>query len=532
MPTPAEREFAVYRRGELRELYLRFVRAGLRQQLDPDTGQPFSEETLRQVTSPGSSVWVRADATDLIAQGIQKRDEFLAQQLRIDRAGSSFLHEFHGRQWGESLLPASGGGGVITATGLPGTTWLGSTTLPDSFAAQARDEAGNTYQVIVTGTADATGRASLLLLGVDGGFATNLEAGEQVTWINPPPGSADVATVAADFTGGAPGEDDAAFASRLASRVRHKPGAGNNAQVRALSRAASAAVEDAFVYACALNAGSVLVSPVQKRGQTVGPLARIPGAAVLSAVSAVVVPPGSPFLSPAAFVVVVPPVAESCDLSLSLALRKGSSTGWADLEPFPPARPAPAVTGFVEGAVGINAVLSPTLFRIALDAAGLLPGGATELAGVSLMVWDVATSDFELLSAATVTDLGTGAYEIELVSAPSHTLAVGDVISPATGRALAIAQGVEAYFDSLGPGEVVDLATSALAVRAFRFPLPVQEYPSRAGVQVLNYVADALGEGGADFSLGAISASAPFIPFEPIDGPSLLTLGKLGVYNE
>lgn len=538
MVTPAEREFVVFRRGEVRDDMLRFHRAGLRQLTDPDTGVQFTEDTIRRATAVGSRFYVEADGLDLVCQGIQKRDEFLAQQMRIDRAGSTFLVEYHGAQWGETLLPASGGGGPVRATGLVGTTWIGSTQVPDAFASQAVDAAGNRYQVLVTGSAGADGTALLLLVGIDGGFATNLPEGSELTWTNPPPGAATTATVAEDFTGGAPDEDDAAFSARLASRVRHKPGAGNSGQVRALTRAASSAVADGFVYPCALNAGSVIVAPLQKRGRTVGPTARIPGAAVLAAVTSVVVPPGSPFLAPAAFVVVLPPTSEPTNVTLGLSLRRGSAAGWLDIEPFPPARST--------GPVLIASVTSQTQFTITTDAAGQLPNGATEAAGVSLMVWDVPTSRFVQLASATVEDLTGGSYGVTLVEAPAgHTLAVGDFVCPSCGRAAAIAEGVEAYFDSLGPGEVVRLSSDPLGARAFRFPLPAQEAPARAGVQVLNYVADALGESAADSTLKAIDATAPLlpeddpgplsalpkVPSDPIDGPALLTLGKLGVYD-
>lgn len=515
----------MFRRGEVREDILRFLRNGLRALVDPTTGEPFTEDTIRRATTAGSRFYVEADAVDLVGQGVQKRDEFLAQQVRIDRAGTAFLKNYHAPQWGEEYLPATGGSGTVDATGLPGTTWIGSTTVPDAFATFATDEAGKRYQVLVSGVADGLGTATLQLIGIDGGDETNIEVGALLRWANAPPGSDPTATVSgSDFSGGGPEETDGDFANRLASRVRHKPGAGNDAQIRALARAASNAVEDAFVYPCALNAGSVLVAVVQKRLTTPGPNARVAGFGVLTAVTGAIVPPGSPTLPAQAFVVVVPDTPEPANVAVQIAQRKGNATGWADLVPFPP------INGVA--AIAITTLSSQVDFRVTTSGGAQLPQGAAgPLTGVSLMVWDVASSRFEALNVNTVQDLGGGQYRVILIGPPTHTLAVGDWISPSMVRRDVLAEAVEAYFDSLGPGEVLDLTTSTLAVRAFRRPVPGEEHPSRAGQSVVTFIADALGASAADATLASITVTTPSLPSDPVLGPRRVTLGKFAVYE-
>ncbi len=381
--TPNEREFAVFRRGEVREDILRFFRNGLRNLPDPQTGEPFTEDVIRKVTTAGSRFYVEADAIDLACQGIQKRDEFLAQQMRVDRAGTSFLDNFHGPQWGETKLPATGGSGRVTATGLPGTTWLGSTTVPDPFATFGTDPAGKRYQVLVNGTANSAGVATLTVIGIDGGLETNIDVGTEIRWSNAPGTSEPIATVVgAKFSGGGPAETDAAFSSRLAARIRHKPGAGNDAQMRALARKASNAVEDAFVYPAAMNAGSCLVAVTQKRGESTGPNARVASAGVLLLVTAAIVPPGSPDIPGQGFVVVLPDTPSPTDVVVQMALRKGSGAGWADLQPFPPIKAD-------DSGVAVSLVTNQTDFRITTGVAGQLPNGASATSGVGLMVWDV-----------------------------------------------------------------------------------------------------------------------------------------------
>lgn len=526
MAQPSEREYVVHRRGELRELQLTFLRNGLRSLPNPRNGQDFTEDEIRRATTPGSRFYIEADGVDIICQGIEKRDEFLAQQMRIDRAGSAFLVNYHAPQWGEQYLPATGGSGNVTATGLVGTTWVGSTTIPDPFASFGLDSAGNRYQVLVSGVAGSNGQATLLLVGIDGGVATNLAVGEEIRWSNPPPGSDPTATVVGeDFSGGGPAETDAEFAPRLAQRVRRKPGAGNESQMRALARASSNAIEDAFIYPCAMNAGSTVVAITQKRRTTVGPEARLPGAAALAAATAVLVPPGSAEIPARAFVLVLGPTSQPSDVVCTLSQRKGSSAGWADVQPFPPVR-----AGGV--AVAITTVTSQTNFRVTTDGVGDLPNGVTgPLAGVSLMVWDEPTSRFEALTVSTVEDLGGGVYRVILLLPPVHTLAVGDWVSPAMARRDSLAEAAESYFDSLGPGEAIDLDTDSLAVRAFRRPSPDEERPYRAGSSLLTFLGEGLGAALSDALLASISDTEPDVPSDPVDGPAMLTLGKFAVYD-
>lgn len=526
MATPIEREYAVYTRGENREIILREFREGLRLLDNPETGEPFTEETLQIATAKGGRFWREANADDLILMGIQKRDEFFAQQIRIDRAGTSFLDGYHGVLWGEPRLPAFGGSGTVRATGIPGTTWPGSTTIPDvTFAAYARDAASNRYQVVVDGTADADGNADLTLIGIDGGSATNIAVGAELTWVNPPPGSAATAVVTVDpFRGGGDAETDAAYAARLASVVRHKPASGNWAHLRAYARGSSVSVEDAFVYSCAFHAGSELVCVTQRRGDARGPSARSPSVSVLSAVTLALVPPSSALVPGRVHVVVVPPELQASDAVVRLAQPFGSLAGWTDVEPFPPINGA--------AAVAVSLVSTQSDFRILAGGAGLLPDAASSATGLHLMVWDVATSAFVSLAVSTVTDLGAGVYRVQLSAPPDgHTLAVGDWVSPDMTRRDELALSVAAYFDTLGPGEIIDLATDERAARAFRNPVPNEEYPSRAGQSIVSAIRDALGSPISEVQLAAMGVSTPSVPTDPVSGPNLIVAGKFAAYH-
>jgi Baseplate J-like protein len=524
MTTPVEREYVTFRRGEVREIILANFREGLRAKTDPETGLPFTESTIKRVTQEGSRFYVEADADDLVLMAVGKRAEFLSQQLSHDRAGHAFLVERHSVLWDEPFLPGFSATGQVLATGNPGATYVGSTTIPDQLATYGVDQRGNRYQVYIGGVADADREAELTLASIDTGIETNIPVGEKIRWVNPPIGSDPEATVIdADFSGGQPPENDADYQDRLGARIRHKPAAGNAAQFRAWCRESSVSVDDGFIYPAAFNAGSVLAVVLQKRGSTVGPNARLPSAGVLTAVEDRIVPPASPVVPPHVHVVVVAPQARSTNMVLLLDLLRGSATGWEDVEPFPSSRGALS-------SVAITTVTSQSNFQITSGAAGQLPGAvAGPLAGVHLMVWNDAISAFERLDVSTVEDLGAGVYRVLLSAAPVKTLVVGDYVSPSTARRDAIAQGVTEYFDSLGPGEVVDLDTDVRGSVAFRRPIPSEEAPQRAGQAVINFITESLGSALADAQLDVISVSTPSVPTDPLDGPELLVPGKLNV---
>jgi hypothetical protein len=522
LTAPSEREWPIYRRGEKRESLLRDYREGLRLRLDPETRQPITESVIQQATAKGGRFYREADALDLILLGPQRRAEWLVQQLHIDRAATTMLDGYHGKLWGPRL-PAFGASGTVEARGIPGTTWPGSTTVPDTFATIGTDSAGNRYQVVVAGIADGDGVAPLTLIAIAGGDATNIDVGEVITWESPPPGSEGTATVTARFRGGRDAETDGDYSKRMLDRVRHKPASGNWSHIRTYARDASVSVADAFVYPCAFYAGSELVAVVQKRaaGDT-RPTGRVPSLSVLTAVRNAVVPPASPFVPGRVHVVVVPPVTEPSDLVLQLAQPLGSTAGWRDLTPFPR-------VGSGAGSVAITTLTSQTDFRVTAASAGQLSSSPSS--DVHVMVWDAALSSFESLAVSTVTDMGAGVYRIQLSAPPTKTLALGDWISPDMSRRAALAAAIVTYFDGLGPGEVIDLATDERSVRAYRNPVPNEESPARAGQAVINVITEALGSPVSDATLVSVSLATPTVPIDPVLGPSLLVAGKVGVYN-
>lgn len=531
MTTPEERAFVFFPRGQVRDDLLTEWRLGLAELVNPETGALFTQDEIAQATQQGSRWWIEADAIDLIGMAIQSRALFLADQVRVDRASSTWLVNYHGDQWlGEPPLPASPGSGLVENVADPGTIFIGSTTVPDPTATTYRDSAGLRYQILTTATADGSGLVQLTLIGIDTGEATNLKVGAELTLdLNPPLGAQPSAKVVlADFRGGLPTESMADYANRILARIRHRQGAGNDAHLRAWARDSSNAVLDAFVYACAMHAGSTLVSVLQKRGSTKGPNALVANAGTLASVTGYLVPPVSPVVPTRVFLVVTTFTPAPSDLVLQLAQPKGNTAGWHDVAPWP---------GYVSAPAQITAMTDSTHFRMHSDTD--LPNGATSLSGAAvpqLMLWDPGPSGdtasrWVLLSVTSVTSVGSGLFDIVLATAPVPAPEVGDWVSPGMARRATLAETIEQYFDGLGPGEEVDLATDTRADRAARFPDPGEEFPYRGGQSIITPIVDALGASLSNVQLASMSLTTPPLPVDVIDGPSKLTLGRVGVYD-
>lgn len=524
MTTQSERAFVTFERGRLRDEMLAHFRNGLRKLVNSDTGDFFTEEEIRQATQEGSREYLRLDAVDLGLQSSQQRARFTAQQTNPALSASRWLREFHCKQWGVDPLPASSGSGPVTWKATPGSIFVGSTTLGDAAVMTATDPRGNVFQVATTTTTPANGQASLTFVAVKGGKGTNpTNLTIFAKGANAPPGSEPTGTVTADFKGGFDDESDQELVDRLLDRIRRKPASGNRAQFRAWGRGVTTAVEKAFVYACVFGTGSVGVVIVGKRGTGSGPLARLPSDATLVSVRNFLTPPGSSVVPARPHVLVHKWVSEPVSLSMRLSMRTGTTGGWVDSQPWP----SPVGSTTTDNAFcRVVSVADSTHFHVSSGTApanGTVPG---------LMVWRPLTSRFEKLNVQSVSFISGTEYAVVLSGPPDGAvLVLNDVICPYTPLLDAIAKGAESYFDSLGPGEMVDLATSPRARRAFRWPEPGDESPYEAGQTIVTSLVDALGGSLSGSQLSYITHTKPALPTDlSQEGPHMLTLNEFGAY--
>jgi hypothetical protein len=268
------------------------------------------------------------------------------------------------------------------------------------------------------------------------------------------------------------------------------------------------------------------VAITQKRNDAVGPSARLPSPATLAAAIARLTPPNSPDVPPRAFVIAVPANAEPVDIALRIALASGSVAGWEDARPFPT---------YHATLPNVSARVSDTDFTITCTGDATLPGQAAlvTLSGAnapSLMLWNEARSEFDVLSVDSVEDLGSNDYRVVLTAPPESGsgVTVGQIVSPAAARNAVVAGAIEDYFDDLGPGDLFDVTTDPRGGRCVRFPSVLEEYPFRAGAVVATRVLEALG--GTDATLESISQTTPTYPANLALGPNMLVLGTVGIY--
>lgn len=546
MASPDERAFVVFPRGYVRDsIILANFRNYLRTATNPANGQQFTEDEVIRATAPGTRFYIEADAIDLYGQASQQRALFFAAQIDPRSANAEFLKNYHGPLWlgDDSQLPATPSSGPVLATGTNGTFIPGSINVPDVTAAVATDPNGLRYQNSTPATI-SNGQALLTLISIDTGFVTRLPTGTELRWSSGTnPGTDPTANVTDDFDGGFDAETDEEYAERIVQRIRYRPASGNAVHFQAWSQESSGAVEQAFVYACAMNAGTTQVAVLEKRPAQVegvipeGPNARLPSLATLNTVAAYVIPPGSPVVPERALVLVTGVRAQPADLVVRISMSVGRNGGWADATPWPsfsagqPEVPLTLVSG------------GGLTLRFVTDVG--LPGDAISLSGANapkLMLFNEEVSRWVKLDVASVSDPSPGSssprtFVVTLSSLPelyddtktARDPLVGDRISPYTDRLAIVAKSVEAYFDSLGPGEVISSSDSRFA-RAARRPTQAMQFPIRAGQGVLRYLLSGLGGVAADAELSYISRNEPDVPTNVTDGPNMVTFGAMSIF--
>jgi Baseplate J-like protein len=377
-----------------------------------------------------------------------------------------------------NLRPAgpSAGPGVLAATV--------STAIAIPTGAQLIDASGLAYQVSLGGQY-MTGQ-SIPIESVDTGTQTNLEQGDVLRWVAPPPFvSTTLAIGLGGLTGGVDAETYEGLRARLYDRLQNPPNGVNAAAVNLAAQQASTAVQKSFAYP-ACNGPSSIHYAVTR-----APTATNVGRDVAALVVAQTVIPGVLAAMPE-FVEVVGttvynyPIDVAFGLSLPAAPTAdpaGPGGGWLDGQPFP------TNAASLSPIVPVSSVTSSTVFEFAQ--VDQLPSVGQSVCWLSTDDWVLRTAKILAYSGGS----GSGPYTNVTVTVDtpfvstlnSIPIAVDDMVWPAAVNGGAYVAAALAGFAQLGPYEKTNSA--ALLPRALR--RPTLGWPSTFGRSFLRSLTNA-----------------------------------------
>lgn len=359
---------------------------------------------------------------------------------------------------------------------------------------------------------------------IDVGTQTNLEGGEEVTFVSPPVNVASTAKVSigTPLTGGTDKETPERKRARILNDRRNKPAGGNWAHVRKIALESLGSVQDCYV-SCALGGpGSAKVVPVKDFDIENNDYSRaLPSSGLATVRSAI-----QAQLPGLQEIVVQAAADEPVDVTIRItipdsSLAGGNGRGWTDSPVWP-------ILEVTDGnLVLISAVGS------ASDVITVTAQTATSpVAGQTHISW-WSTVDQKFYTALVTAVAGSvGAWVLTLdrpfVDSNGASAATGEFISPA-------AQNLEKYgatwvnlFRTLGPGE--NTADSNRIPRAKRRPFVTVEDPSDLTTSMLGELSKVYPE-ITNYEYGYRSKSTPTVPASVVTAPNILTPRNFGIYK-
>ena len=402
---------------------------------------------------------------------------------------------------GLQRLPGAGAAGdvVVTCTG-SATYGAGQELL---------SKKGKRYRVVLSTTASSGDPIGII--GVDVGKATNLTAGEVLTWVSPPGSSAATCVVGiAGLTNGAEPDNDARLRDRLLKNLQNPPGAGNWAQLRQWAEEASAGVEAAFVYPAVHGPGTVHVA-ITVAGVVDNFYSREAPAALVDEVRGVVLAvypqPADVFVSTVAH--------QPASLAIKLGLPDppsvgGAGGGWADASPWP------------TGPCSVTAVVTASRFTVDVL--------VTPAVGKSIAIWDASAMTFRHCKVLAYSG-SSGSYTITVDNA-FPTVSGGALVSPEAEQIDAYGRIMCEQLARLGPGQRTDPVG-----RGRRHPFVSSDDPARINGTLLSPLPNAQSEitAAAFMWANGVSLTAPDLTptaAATLDAPpNIWRLTQVGFYK-
>lgn len=400
-------------------------------------------------------------------------------------------------------LERSAGAG---AQGAVTVTCTGSVTYVAGLEAVS-DTSGKRYRVL-TSTTTTTG-GSVYVVGIDVGEATDLDAGETLTWTSPPGGSGTTCEVASGgLTDGADVDDDGRLRERLLKLLREPQNGGSWAHYQKWAEDASAAVEDAYVYPAAQGPGTVHVAYTIE-GDADNRYARAGTTALTTIVNDAIIAEQPEFADVTTTTVTHQDTGVALKLTLPEPLTGGGpGGGWIDAtaDRWPTAIIG---AGAVDGVVKVTVVTSSTAFTTNAN--------AVPVVGATILFF--SATDRVFYEAEILTVGGSAGARTITIDRALPTVAVDDYVSPACEQYEAYGETLMAQVALLAPGEKTSEAS--VLPRAFRRPATEDGYPSALTTRLVSTMQTSHAEiSNAAFFM--IDEAAAELPFEP-DPPAAVT---------
>jgi uncharacterized phage protein gp47/JayE len=337
---------------------------------------------------------------------------------------------------------------------------------------------------------------------IDTGSAVNLEPNAVLLWKSPRTGCGPQALVWENsqgdgLTGGGEPESDGEIVDRIILAGKNPPAAGNSADyILRAERTPGLAVQKAFVYEGIKGPGTVALA-FTMRPDALGET-REPSVAQIAIVETHV--RGAFPKDDGLYVVLL--AGTGVNVALKVDWRENAQ-GWADITPWPPYYEV----GGTPGAVTVDAATDATHFVLE---SGDYTGIAQPKAGQRLAFYDAANAAFVLKTILTVTGTGPWTVACDTADAASDlafTPDPGDRVMPWSTSLAALVPAVQAYFNTLGPGEQKSSFFDE-GMRQRRTPRP-PEWPYTIGNHLTTIVQDVPAVGDADLVEPAIPYVTP-----------------------
>jgi uncharacterized phage protein gp47/JayE len=387
---------------------------------------------------------------------------------------------------------------------------------------QLTHSSGQRYAILRSYTSVAN-NDELEAQAVDVGEETNLDPGEVLTWVSPPPNIKSQATVSetAPMRGGAGDEDDERKRERILNTLRNVPAGGNWGYLRDLALGASPATQDAYVYPALGGPASAKLAVTKKFDASIRDFSRTPTDGHLDVVRNAV---WGDFPDQNALVVqgvADEPTSVAIDVDIPDSLQSGGDgRGWLDENPWPQLEVSDG------GFAAVSAVSNSKKFKVDADTTTAPVAGQTRVARWSPVDQVFTTA---LITAQTGSSGGWWiTVDKPLIDSDNNTVAVGDYISPAATNLNDYGASWRDILESIGPGE--NTTDANRLPRAARHPLTSAEDSPALNASQTRRLQNAHEE-IVDIAYGYRERTAPTVPASVDDAPNVLTIDNLGFYK-